>query len=211
MASWVQGTPRVYRTCCVLFSGERVQSLKQILRWGRVPKEAESPYSRQLRGVWRGPGGSRGRGPLTHASPASSDTQTSKCSPFLTSPHHRPVARAAWSWERARPCGVTGPPPPTAAPAFRGKTGRTCPPTAGRWWAQSGLVSCLGPPGLSGRTPTQGEAGSLGDLAPGGTILLGCNFLGSRAFRDTCCVLERGPLHPERSHQASWSGWSAGS
>lgn len=121
MASWVQGTPRVYRTCCVLFSGERVQSLKQILRWGRVPKEAESPYSRQLRGVWRGPGGSRGRGPLTHASPASSDTQTSKCSPFLTSPHHRPVARAAWSWERARPCGVTGPPPPNCCPCFPGQ------------------------------------------------------------------------------------------
>ena len=53
-------------------------------------------------GVW----GSHERGPLAHSpQPPPHQAHSLARAPFPHSPHHQPVARAAWSWERGRQCG----------------------------------------------------------------------------------------------------------
>ena len=206
MASRVQGTPRMHRTFCV-----------SAFLWGEGPRPREdSPRGRV-------PNGAETPAPISSVEHRWSGRKPCSLSP---APHHtrRPGA----------PTPLPHPPPPPLPLLSECKTtGQTCPHVAGRGRVVSGHKAVApmaapallqpGPPGpspalaprLSTVTPTRGDlVGRRGDrlLAGGGTIPPGCNFLGDGSARETCSVPRAGhPFTPIGSHQASWSGWSAGS
>lgn len=156
------------------FLGKGPEPQAEILRQGRVPNKAGSPYTRQRRGVRRG---LESGAALAHTPPPH-QTRRPASAPY--SPHPS-SSQGRWS------------PMPAPLLSWCKEIGRTHPQwleeVEGGVRAHSGgfspalalprPVSCLEPPGLSSLTPFQGEAGSLADAASGGMTPLGCNLLGN--------------------------------